>query len=133
MIRRSAAISVALLSVALLLGSGLLGIFSPPAWAGPSFGARFAGPCSTCHSSWPALNSTGLSFKLSGYRRLNGIDVKPTTKDIELAMGALSIPSIPPVALTASTGFDFENIQRRAADGTRASQTGNSFDLDSAN
>src|SRR5262249_60608386 len=68
-----------------------------------------------------------------GQRRLNGIDVKPTTKAIELAIGALSIPSIPPLALTASTGFDLESIQRRAADGTRASQKGSSFDLDSAN
>ena len=124
--------SVVAIGVALLIGSGLLGLVSPPALAVPSFARRYGVPCSTCHSSWPALNSTGLSFKLSGYRRLNGIDVKPTTQDIELAMGALSIPSMPPLALTASTGFDYQTIKRQAADGTRASQTGSSFDLDSA-
>ena len=119
-------------ALALFLCSGILVMLSPPAWAVPAFARRYGTTCSTCHTSWPALNSTGMYFKLSGYRRLNGEDLKPTTQDIELAMGALSIPSIPPLALTVSTGFDYESIRRRAADDSRASQSGNSLDLNNA-
>jgi hypothetical protein len=118
--------------LALVIWSGMLLLLSPSAWAVPAFARRYGVTCSTCHSAWPVLNATGLAFKLSGYRRLNGFDMKPTTQDIELAMGALTIPSIPPVAVTASTGLDWQKILRRASDGTRASQTGSSIDLDNA-
>lgn len=104
---------------------------SSPAWAVPAFARRYDVACSTCHTSWPALNATGYAFKLSGYRRLNGFPMQPTTKDIDLAMGALSIPTIPPLALVASTGFDLEKISRRADDGSTAKQTGSSLDLNS--
>lgn len=122
---------LATIGLVFLLWSGAAAILSPPAWAVPAFARRYGVTCSTCHSAWPALNSTGQYFKLSGYRRLNGADMKPTTQDIELAMGALSIPSIPPLALVGSTGFDYERITRRAGDGTRAGQTGDSLDLNS--
>ena len=58
-------------ALALFLCSGILVMLSPPAWAVPAFARRYGTPCSTCHTSWPALNSTGMYFKLSGYRRLN--------------------------------------------------------------
>ncbi len=125
--RRSGAICLGL-----VIWSGMLLLLAPPAGAVPAFARRYGVSCSTCHSAWPALNATGLAFKLSGYRRLNGFDMKPTTQDIELAMGALTIPSIPPIALTASTGLDWQDISRRASDGTRASQTGSSIDLNNA-
>ena len=116
--------------LALLIWISLL-FLSSPAWAVPAFARRYGVSCSTCHTSWPALNATGYAFKLSGYRRLNGFPMQPTTKDIDLAMGALSIPTIPPVALVAATGFDLQKIDRRADDGSTANQTGSSFDLDS--
>jgi len=115
--------------LALVIWAGMLLLLSPPAWAVAAFSRRYGVPCSTCHTVWPALNSTGYYFKLSGYRRLNGFDMKPTTQDIDLAMGALTIPTIPPVAVQASAGLDWQNIKREAADGTRASQTGSSLDL----
>lgn len=123
---------IAMIGLALLTWSALFAMFSPPASAVPAFARRYGVACSTCHTAFPALNSTGLYFKLSGYRRLNGQDIKPTTQDIDLAMGALSMPSIPPAALTASAGFDSERIKRVAADGSRASQTGSSLDVNSA-
>jgi hypothetical protein len=116
----------------LAMWSGVLLLLSTPAWAVPAFARRYGVTCSTCHSAWPALNATGVAFKLSGYRSLNGFDMKPTTADIDLAMGALTIPSIPPVSVTASSGLDLQRISRRAFDGTRASQTGSSIDLDNA-
>jgi hypothetical protein len=107
-------------------------LFLPPsAWAVPAFARRYDVACSNCHNSWPALNAAGYAFRASGYRRLNGFDLGPTTKDIELAMGALSIPAIPPLALVASSGFDGQHINRRAEDGSTASQTGSSLDLNS--
>jgi hypothetical protein len=125
--RRSGLVILALLTL-----TGLVLLSSSPAAAVPAFARRYGLPCSTCHSAWPALNSTGLAFKLSGYRRLNGLDLKPTTPDIEVAMGALTIPSIPPIALISSAGLDLQSISRRAVDGTRASQNGSSIDLDNA-
>ena len=119
----------------LLLGlsSALMpALWARPAAAVPAFARRYGMTCSSCHTSWPALNATGYAFKLSGYRRLNGHVIEPTTKDIELAMGALAIPTIPPLAVEAYTGFDWQKIQRRASDGSTASQTGSSFDLNSA-
>lgn len=118
--------------VALAIWSGMLLLLSPPAWAVPAFARRYGVTCSTCHSAWPALNATGVAFKLSGYRSLNGFDMKPTTPDIDLAMGALTIPSIPPVSVVASSGLDLQSISRRAFDGTRASQSGSSLNLDNA-
>jgi len=119
------------ISLALLLWSGALVLWSRPAESVPAFARRYGVSCSTCHTAWPALNATGYAFKLSGYRRLNGFPAQPTTKDIELAMGALSIPSIPPLALVASTGFDLQDIERRADNGSTAKQTGSSLDLNS--
>lgn len=123
---------VSAVCLALVIWSGISLALAPPASAVPAFARRYGVSCSTCHSAWPALNATGMAFKLSGYRRLNGFDMKPTTPDIDLAMGALSIPAIPPLAVTASTGVDWQKISRRAADSSTASQTGSSIDLDNA-
>lgn len=121
----------------LWLGSLLLAVLSgwalvapPPASAIPAFARRYGVSCSTCHDAWPHLNATGMSFMMSGYRRLNGMAVQPTTKDIEVALGALSIPSIPPLAIVGTFGFDFQQLKRRAADGSKNSRTGSSFDVD---
>ncbi len=116
--------------LALVMCGGIVLLLSPPAGAVPAFARRYGLTCSVCHSAWPALNAAGWSFKMSGYRRLNGRDLEPTTKDIELAMGALSMPTIPPLAVRATVGFDWQQIKRQAADGTKARQTGSSLDLD---
>jgi hypothetical protein len=127
--RRRGAIGLTMLGLSSAL---ILLLWARPAGAVPAFARRYGVGCSTCHSSWPALNPTGYAFKLSGYRRLNGYPMQPTTADIELALGALSIPSIPPLALEAYAGFDWQKIQRRASDGSTASQAGSSIDLNSA-
>ena len=118
------------LVLALLMCSGALPLFVSPASAVPAFARRYGVACSTCHDAWPHLNPTGMSFKMSGYRRLNGADLQPTTKDMELAVGALQIPSIPPLAIRLTTGFDWRRDHRTASDGSRAGQTGSSLDLE---
>jgi hypothetical protein len=120
---------LALFGLALLVWSGVLLLFSPPAWAIPSFARRYGISCSACHRAWPVLNDEGLSFKMSGYRRLNGRELTPTTKDIELGAGAFAIPAIPPLAIVGTFGFDSQELQRRSSDGTKATRTGSSFNV----
>jgi hypothetical protein len=112
--------------------SGTTVFFTSPAEAVPAFARRYGVTCSTCHTAWPALNSTGMNFKLSGYRRLNGVDLKPTVPDIDIALGTLNIPATLPISLVAATGFDTETTRRRDAAGMTARQTGSSFNLDNA-
>lgn len=114
--------ALAVLSVALL-------VVPPSASAIPAFARRYGLSCSACHDAWPHLNQAGMSFKMSGYRRLNGQELKPTTEDIKLAREALSLPSIPPLAIVGQFGFDFQRVGRRAADGSTATRKGSSFDL----
>ncbi len=114
----------------LLTWSAMSFLFSPPAWAIPAFARRYGVACSACHDAWPHLNAAGWSFKMSGYRRLNGRDLKPTTQDIELAMGALSLPSIPPLAITATVGFDWRQDHRVASGGSTSTRTGSSLDME---
>jgi len=85
--------------------------------------------CDACHVAWPVLNEFGEDFRMSGYRRYGGANLQPTTPDVELVQEVLSIPAVPPVAFRVDTGFDFQRIHRHAADGTTATRTGSSFDL----
>ncbi len=118
-----------LFCVALMMWSGGLVLFPSSASAIPAFARRYGVSCSACHSAWPQLNQAGWSFMMSGYRRLNGRELTPTTKDVELAAGALSMPAIPPLAIQATLGFDFQEVRVRASDGTKATRTGSSFDV----
>lgn len=120
---------LALFCLTLAVWSGGLVLFPPSASAVPSFARRYGVSCSACHSAWPQLNQAGWSFMMSGYRRLNGRELQPTTQDIELAQGALSIPSIPPVAILGQFGFDFQEVGRKASNGTTATRKGSSFDI----
>ncbi len=120
---------LALFCLALVVWSGGLFLFPPSASAVPAFARRYGVSCSACHTAWPALSADGWSFKMSGYRRLNGKELTPTTKDIEVAAGALSIPAIPPLAIVGTFGFDFQEVGRRASDGTTATRKGSSFDF----
>ncbi len=120
---------LSLFCLALVVWSGVLFLFPPSASAIPAFARRYGVSCSACHSAWPQLNQAGWSFKMSGYRRLNGRELTPTAKDIELAAGALSIPSIPPLAIQAQAGFDLQEVGRKASGGTTATRKGSSFDF----
>jgi hypothetical protein len=66
---------------------------------------------------------------MSGYRRMDGRELKPTTPDIELGRGALSMPSIPPLAIMGQFGLDYQEVGRRGSDGTTATRKASSFDV----
>ena len=64
--------SVARTTVFLVALTELLLLFSPNAWAVPSYSRRYGVDCSNCHSMWGALTGKGATFRLSGYRAING-------------------------------------------------------------
>lgn len=118
-----------LFALALAVWSGGLVLFPPSASAIPAFARRYGLSCSTCHDAWPHLNRAGVSFMISGYRRLEGRELKPTTEDIELARRALSLPAIPPLSIMSHFGFDLQEVGRRASNSTTATRKGSSFDF----
>jgi hypothetical protein len=115
--------------LALVMGGGALVLLPASASAIPAFARRYGMACSSCHVAWPVLNEFGEDFRMSGYRRYAGQALAPTTPDIELLQGALTIPAIPPVAFRADFGFDFQQVRREALDGSSATRRGSSFDL----
>ncbi|MBF0593083.1 MAG: hypothetical protein HQL02_13450 [Nitrospirae bacterium] len=78
---------------------------------------------------WGALNGTGATFKLSGYRAFFGSDLEPVSKDVELGAG-FTIPTTLPLSLVAGVGYDYRTEKRDAANGTSNTKTGSSFDLE---
>jgi len=115
--------------LALALWSGVLALFSTPASAVPTYARRYGITCSVCHTTWGALNANGVTFRLSGYRRINGVEFPPVEKDTT-AGEMLSIPSTIPASIIATVGFDYRRDHRKASDGTSSTQTGSSFDVD---
>src|SRR5262245_43333181 len=115
--------------VVLLLVSGLLLGGASSTEAIPAFARRYSMPCTACHSAWPVLNDVGQDFRMSGYRRFGGAPLAPTVPDIELVKDVLAIPAVPPVALRADAGFDWQQVRRHAEDGSTATRKGASFDL----
>ncbi len=57
--------STLLITAAWLLGAAVL--TAPSAWAIPAFARRNNLACSSCHSAWGYLNSTGRAYKEAGY------------------------------------------------------------------
>ncbi len=110
--------------------NGALALFAPPAMAVPAYARYYGMTCSVCHTVWGDLNPNGLTFRLSGYRRMNGRDLKPVMKDIELAQGALAIPSMFPVSIVTGVGYDYRKENRAAFDGSTSSRTGSSLNLE---
>lgn len=59
----------------LSLLTALIGItWFAPAHAIPAWARKYETSCSTCHSTWPNLNSFGRQFKENGYRVARGED-----------------------------------------------------------
>ena len=90
----------------------LLLLFAPNAWAVPSYTRRYGVECSTCHTMWGALNLAGNTFKLSGYRAIAGVDLKPDSEDIEIAHGTLTIPTTLPLSFITGVGVDGRSEKR---------------------
>jgi opacity protein-like surface antigen len=97
-----------------------------------SYSRRYNLSCSVCHSTWGALNGTGASFKMSGYRAINGKDLTPAENDIDIAGGSLAIPRTSPFSILTGFGADLRRERREAADGSAAERTGSTLALSDA-
>ena len=82
-------------------------LFPLRAHAVPTYTRMYGVSCSSCHTMWGSLNVAGATFRLSGYRAMNGRDLTPTDKPIELAGGALTLPGMFPASLITGTGLEY--------------------------
>jgi len=105
-------------------------LLTESAQAVPSYARRYGVECSTCHTMWGALNGPGTTFKLSGYRALNGRDLKPVADDIEISKG-VSIPSTLPLSFITGVGVDSRS-EKREGSGGNVNSNGTSLALEDA-
>jgi len=124
-------ITLILVALVVLIAISLV-LLVPDGGAVPSYFRRYGIDCSTCHIMWGALNGAGVTFRLSGYRAINGRDLKPVEKDIELANGLLAMPMTIPASIITGVGVEYRNERRQASDGTSTNRTGFSFALEDA-
>jgi hypothetical protein len=107
-------------------------LFTTSASAVPSYSRRYGVDCSTCHTVWGALNSGGVTFRLSGYRAINGRVLKPLSEDIELGNGSLTIPTTLPFSFVTGVGYDWRSEQRTNSSGVSSTQKASSLALEDA-
>jgi hypothetical protein len=117
-------------AIAVLTATGLL-VFAPDASAVPTYSRRYGVECSGCHTMWGALNGAGVTFRLSGYRAMNGKDLEPVSKDIEISPGVV-IPSTFPFSIITGVGYDYRTQTNDSSAGVRSVQRGSSIDLEDA-
>ncbi len=123
--------SVARTAVFLTVLTELLLLFTPNAWAVPSYSRRYGVDCSNCHSMWGALTGKGVTFRLSGYRAINGKDIKPVSDDIVIGKET-AIPTTLPLSFITGVGIDSRTEKRNAANGTSNTSKGSSISLEDA-
>lgn len=109
----------------------LMLLSTPSAWAVPSYSRRYGVDCSTCHTMWGALKGTGVTFRLSGYRAINGKIAKPETEDMEIAKG-VTIPTTLPLSFITGVGIDSRTEKRQDSSGTKLTSKGSSISLEDA-
>ena len=106
------------LPVAIVLSATVSFLYAPCASAVPSFTRQYGVSCTSCHTMWGSLNVSGATFRLSGYRAMNGRDVTPSEKPIELAGGALTIPGSLPASLITGVAAEYRREDRGAETAT---------------
>jgi hypothetical protein len=116
--RRSCAVKMLTIALALLaieLGG------SSAANGIPAFARKYGLPCSSCHETWPKLNTFGQTFKDNGYQLMNGHD-SPIWQN----------PAYWPVTFRITPNFHRESTNRVAIDqasGVEQKITNQGFDL----
>jgi hypothetical protein len=97
----------------------MLAAFVSDSSAIPTFARKYQTSCVTCHTGYPKLNSFGEAFRLNGYQYPE--DDEDQTKDEPVSLGSESykkvfpnavwpnnIPGKPPIAIRASSGFNYD-------------------------
>jgi hypothetical protein len=99
------------------------------ALAVPSYTREYGVSCTGCHTMWGSLNVAGATFRLSGYRAMNGRDLTPTEKPIELANGALTMPGTFPASVITGAGLEYRREDRGASAGDHTVQNGSNLTI----
>lgn len=112
---------------------GLAVHLMPVARAVPSYSRQYGQTCSACHNPWGGLTPPGLTFKLSGYRAMNGRDLRPLSSEIEINKD-LSLPGSLPLSFITGVGLEHRSETRTASVGTgpEARSSGTSLALEDA-
>ena len=103
-------------------GFGLILLFPNQSWAIPAFARMYGMACGACHSAFPALNDAGEEFRLSGFRKYNGVELVPKEPPVKLGE-RLEFPGTVPISLSTTAGYNFERMDNTLGDGSRNTNT----------
>lgn len=88
---------------------GMALLFPTEGWAIPAFSRRYGIQCGACHSAFPALNTFGEGFRLSGYRRFAGESLVPKAPSVKISE-RLELSGILPFSFSTEDGYSFAEI-----------------------
>jgi hypothetical protein len=103
-------------------GFGLILLFPNQSWAIPAFARMYGIACGACHSAFPALNDAGEEFRLSGFRKYNGLALIPQVASVKLGE-RLELPGTIPLSLSTTAGFNATRIDNTLGDGSKNTNT----------
>ena len=106
----------------LALGIGLVSFLPNQSWAIPAFARMYGMACGACHSAFPALNDAGEEFRLSGFRKYNGVELVPQVPPVKLGE-RLEFPGTVPISLSTTAGFNATRIDNTLGDGSKNTNT----------
>jgi hypothetical protein len=105
----------------------IVGFLAPRgAEAIPAFSRTYGMECSACHSAYPALNTLGEGFRLSGYRTYGGAELTPTVPPIKIG-NRLELPGTVPISFSLKAGYNFTEINNTLGDGSKNTNTADDF------
>ena len=92
----------------------------------PAFARLYGLQCSSCHSAFPALNSLGEGFRLSGYRQYAGGDLTPAVPPVKIGE-RLELPGIVPLSFSLKAGYNFTEVDNTLGNGSKNTNTATDF------
>ncbi len=101
-------------------------LLSTQALAIPAFSRTYGYGCSVCHSAFPKLNQAGESFRLSGYRQLEGMEVPPKVPPVKIGE-RLELPGTVPLSFSLTAGYNFTEIDNTLGNGSKNTNTASDF------
>lgn len=91
-------------------------------WAIPAFSRRYGIQCGACHSAFPALNTLGEGFRLSGYRRFAGETRVPQAPSVTIRE-RLELQGISPFSFSTGAEHNPAAIDNTLWDRRKNAQT----------
>lgn len=105
----------------------IVGFLAPRgAEAIPAFSRTYGMECGACHSAYPALNTLGEGFRLSGYRTYGGAELTPTVPPVKIG-DRLELPGTIPLSISLNAGYNFTELNNTLGDGSKNTDTADDF------